>query len=106
LKEPVAGPEAGKRGLAELDEPVGHVRRIEPEVFRAEFLATAPVTDGGRDKDSPAANAIEERHGCLVWIHGVLVGGVLFVLGKEIRPWRDPSEEIIGFQLFMTQSGM
>ena len=35
--------------LTELDEPVGDVGGIRPEVFRVEAFATAPVTDGSCD---------------------------------------------------------
>jgi hypothetical protein len=46
--------------VTELDEPVGDVCGIEPEVFGLSFLQPAPVTDGGGDKHSPAAHGVEE----------------------------------------------
>ena len=60
--------------MTELDESVGNVCGIKPEVFGAEFLATAPVTDGGGDKDSPAAHGVEEWSGCVIHDDGWFVG--------------------------------
>ena len=54
--------------MTKLDEPVGNVRGIKPQIFGAEFLAPAPVTDGRCDKDSPAAHGVEEV-GVVGWIH-------------------------------------
>jgi hypothetical protein len=55
--------------VTELDEPVGDMSRIEAEVLWTEFLAPAPITDGGGNEDSPAADGVEEGGGCGVWIH-------------------------------------
>jgi hypothetical protein len=46
--------------VTELDKSVGNVCGIEAEVFGVEAFATAPVTDGGCDKDSTAAYGVEE----------------------------------------------
>ena len=54
--------------MTELDEPVGNMCGIKPEVFGVEAFATAPVTDGGCDKDSPAADAVEKM-GVGIGIH-------------------------------------
>ena len=54
--------------MSELDETVGNVCGIKPQIFGAEFLATAPVSDGGCDKDSPAAYSVKEV-GVVGWIH-------------------------------------
>jgi hypothetical protein len=58
---------------------------IEAEVFGVEAFATAPVTDGGGDKDSPAANGVEEVGVGGVGIHGGdwLVGGGLWFSGEK-----------------------
>ena len=45
--------------VTKLDEPVGDVCGIKPEVLGIEPLATAAVTDGGGDKNSPAAHGVE-----------------------------------------------
>ncbi len=55
--------------MTELDQPVGDVRGIKPEVFGIEPLTTPPVTDGGGDKDAPAADAVEE--GLVLGIGGI-----------------------------------
>ena len=55
--------------VTELDEPFRNVCGIKPEVFGTEFLATAPVTDGGCDEHAPAAHGVEEWCGCVVRIH-------------------------------------
>ena len=54
--------------MTELDEPVCYVCGIETQVFGTEFLATAPVTNGGCDEDSTAAHGVEEV-GVVIWIH-------------------------------------
>jgi hypothetical protein len=65
--------------VTKLDEPVGNMCRIKPEVFGAELFAPTPVTDGGGDKDSTAAHGIEEM-GVIIWIHDDvwLLVGLLF----------------------------
>jgi hypothetical protein len=55
--------------VTELDESVTDICGIKPEVFGIEAFATAPVTDGSCDKDSPAAHGVEKG---LVW--GMVVG--------------------------------
>lgn len=80
--------------MAELDEPVGDVCWIKPEVFGAEFLATAPVTDGGCDKDAPAAHGVEEVD-VVVWIHDDFNfrGWLLVMVFREMKkaaPVREP----------------
>jgi len=74
--------------VPELNESVGDVCGIEPEVFGIEFFATAPVADGGCDKDSPAADAIEEGLIGIVGVGGVhvIIGG-WFVVGVGLLVW-------------------
>ena len=72
--------------VTKLDESVGNVSGIKAEVFGIEAFATAPVTDGGCDKDSTAADAVEE---CgvlsMVLIHMNLgCGSVLFVFRLRV----------------------
>jgi hypothetical protein len=56
--------------VPELDQAVGYIRRIKTEVFGIEAFATAPVTDGGCDKNSTAAYGVEEGGlGLVGWIH-------------------------------------
>ena len=59
--------------MPELDEPIGDVCGIEPEVLGIKFFATAPIAAGGCDKDSPAADAVEESMilGAVIWIHDI-----------------------------------
>jgi hypothetical protein len=56
------------------------MRGIESEVFGIETFATPPVTDGGCDENSAAANGVEEGLVLGVGIHvGIWFwGGLLF----------------------------
>ncbi len=72
-RERVARDQAFMTGL---DETVGDVCGIEPEVFGIEPLAAAPVADGGGDEHSAAADAVEERLvlGAVVGVHDAVLG--------------------------------
>jgi hypothetical protein len=65
--------------VTKLNESVGYVCGIKPEVFGAELFAPTPVTDGSGDKDSTAAHGIKEM-GVIIWIHDDvwLLDGLLF----------------------------
>ena len=64
--------------VTELDEPVTHGGRVEPEVFGLEAFAPAPVTDAGVAEHSPAAHGFEEWEVVLILVHVFWLFGLLF----------------------------